>query len=63
MKKESPTKKLNDLLQNPPNKDLIKSNNGLMYIPIDKVEFMSNFIVETVKQIERNLIKRSIIHK
>lgn len=41
------TNQLNNLLQQPPHKDWVKTNNGLEYLPIDKVEFMLTFIFGT----------------
>lgn len=41
------TNQLNNLLQQPPHKDWVKTNNGLEYLPIDKVEFMLTYIFGT----------------
>lgn len=38
------TNQLNNLLNQPPHKDWIKTNNGLEYLPIEKVEFMLFYI-------------------
>lgn len=49
---------LNNLLNQPPHNDWIKPNNGMEYLPIDKVEFLLTYIFQVWK---REILREGIM--